>query len=384
MSDIIWENYWWENIAGASHTVSDVANHLALGQSIALFVPEDLPWRHSMRSAVESLFRKINSSDSVFFKTLDVNDEFDSESQISRFILKKYCRDEDTILGFREKGKKSIYEYIKKNGVLNNQIIWIKGIPKSDEAEWIDFCIQYNSSSLEAGLFVLELREKPHSIESSNIYSTVYSEYISKNDLQLFNSLQTNELQVNDKWKSYITSLVTELCVTDAELATELIACTNFKEEEPIDVLGRLSEDYPFYLRGKDADSDHILNLIRLSDTQAISHRIWKAQLQSLFPLIELERFSFIAEYEEQITSIIEQRSPEQYNEPLTNPYDAEWGTIVYWNKHQDINGHYWLYIPEEEKRTRIRLLHECRNNIAHASICTLPQIIELIDKPVF
>lgn len=41
----------------------------------------------------------------------------------------------------------------------------------------------------------------------------------------------------------------------------------------------------------------------------------------------------------------------------------------------------YMLYIPDEIDRDRIRFLHECRNSIAHISICEPEQVRKLLDK---
>lgn len=69
-----------------------------------------------------------------------------------------------------------------------------------------------------------------------------------------------------------------------------------------------------------------------------------------------------------------------QYGERLTSPQDVELGTLVYLMGSRDREGLYRLYIPQERTRERIRLLHGCRNQIAHMKCCGVQQVRRLLE----
>lgn len=70
-----------------------------------------------------------------------------------------------------------------------------------------------------------------------------------------------------------------------------------------------------------------------------------------------------------------------QFGVELTDYIDVEFGTLCYMMKHRDDQtGNYLLYISDEKLRERINFLHDCRNNLAHATECTVEQVCGLLD----
>ena len=59
---------------------------------------------------------------------------------------------------------------------------------------------------------------------------------------------------------------------------------------------------------------------------------------------------------------------------------DVELGSLCYMMKQKSNMGIYMLYIPDEDEREWISFLHECRNQLAHASCCSTEQVVRLID----
>ncbi|MBQ5759741.1 MAG: hypothetical protein IIV92_06485 [Schwartzia sp.] len=135
-----------------------------------------------------------------------------------------------------------------------------------------------------------------------------------------------------------------------------------------------------FLRRGKDGSSKHILWYYRSGKLSEIEHRIWAAQVQVLFPVIEIERVSLIQKYKTEIQNVLDSDYIEQYHEQLTNALDTELGTLCYLMSRKE-DGMYILYIPDEGDRKRIKFLHDCRNKLAHAVCCSPGQIYELLGK---
>ena len=95
--------------------------------------------------------------------------------------------------------------------------------------------------------------------------------------------------------------------------------------------------------------------------------------------MIELERVELIGRYERQIREVLASGGITQYNQILQEPMDVELGTLSYLMGAKMEDGFYALYIPSEEDRKRIRFLHTCRNQLAHASCCTPEQVEQLL-----
>jgi hypothetical protein len=169
------------------------------------------------------------------------------------------------------------------------------------------------------------------------------------------------------------------LCDTDAEVSEHLLQDVNFSDESPVEGLRRIASRPEFARRGQEPQSDHILQHIRNGSLSEIERRIWSAQVQTLFPIIEMERVDIIKRNFTAIKEALEQEVITQYCEEITNPYDVELGTLCYLMARRGADGYYLLYIPDEALRNRVRFLHECRNLLAHAECCSPAQVTELL-----
>lgn len=379
MLDMVWEEFWWNNITGAHVVVSKVANALLENSIIVLSVPSDLPWRHSMRSSIHSAFQEKNNSRDVVIEPIDIVDDNPERIEAGKFILQRYapsavCR------GYREKSKVSIQEYITQKEVIKNRIIWVKGLTEKTAEEWIKFCKGFSPKSVEDGLFVLEVHGKVSMSELKNLRYIDFAECVSSYDVQVFNSFILDaQNQYADMWKKYISTVAALVCEVDAEVSEILLRLVDFKSETAIEGIKRISEFPDFARRGAERDSKHVLWYYRNNKIAELEHRIWSAQVQILFPIIELERVRIINDWEETIRTVLKNNSVLQYGEVITEPMDVELGTLCYMLGHRVSNDLYMLYIPDEAERNRIRFLHDCRNSLAHVSCCSPTQVLELL-----
>lgn len=70
-----WEEFWWNHITGPNVVVSSVVSALLNGKMVVLKVPSDLPWRHSMRSAVHTAFSERSDCSDVVTELIDLRNE---------------------------------------------------------------------------------------------------------------------------------------------------------------------------------------------------------------------------------------------------------------------------------------------------------------------
>ena len=187
----------------------------------------------------------------------------------------------------------------------------------------------------------------------------------------------------SDLWKKYISTTAAMVCNVDAEVSELLIRDVDFRKESAINGIARIAGMPEFSRRGAEAGSEHILWLYRNKKMEELKHRIWASQVQVLFPVIEVERIEIIERYRDAINKALTDNYITQYGEQITDPMEAELGSLCYMMSHRqdgDVNI-YMLYIPDETYRERIRFLHECRNLLAHVSICEPEQVRRLLDK---
>ena len=373
-----WEEFWWNHITGPNVVVSSVVSALLNGKMVVLKVPSDLPWRHSMRSAVHTAFSERSDCSDVVIELIDLRNENARQMQPGRFILDRFAT--PTISrGYREKSKVTVQDYISAKDIIKNRIVWIKGIDPDVAGEWIRFCRGFSQRSAAQGLFVLEVNENTSVTETNLLRVINFSDCVSNYDVQLFNSFVLgNQKQYSDGWKKYIAVCTAAICGVDAEISQTMLQSLDFRVESPLEGIRQIDQMPDFMRRGENG-SNHVLWHYRNGDLALLEHRLWSAQVQVLFPMIELERVELIGRYERQIREVLASGGITQYNQILQEPMDVELGTLSYLMGAKMEDGFYTLYIPSEEDRKRIRFLHTCRNQLAHASCCTPEQVEQLL-----
>ena len=345
-----------------------------LNQMVILEVPGDLPWRYQMRSTIELMFRRNAASEKFQFSMIDAIDEC-GDTEPGRFLLDRYCTSRETRNGYRSGSKKTIQQYLIEHKVLHDSVIWIKGMDSKQAKTWIKFCRDYNSNAVEDGLFVLEVHDFPETSYTQGFKAIKFDTFVSSYDVQLLNSfILDNRTHYSNIWKKYVSTVAATLCGNDAEISAELLDIMDFKTQNPIDGLKLIEEGGQYSSRGADKGSSHVLAFLRKENYEELSRRIWTAQVQVLFPSIELERIEIINRYFEDIQEVLDREVVTQYDEILSKPRDVEIGTLDYLVKSFKIR------MPVESDRQRIHFLHYCRNELAHMGCLPYENVVKLID----
>lgn len=385
-----WAKYWWETITGPKTLTAAVANDLCIRGSVCLLVPHDLPWRNDMRAAVENELHRKAMMDDFIVTFIDVADDCPDVTDVGHFLLERFA--EQTVkLGYRK--RETIQQYLAKNAVLEKRVLWIKGMNCVQEKAWLKFCAGYTAIGEKDGRFVLEIRNSENETERKNLSVVKYSEKVNSYALSLLNSiyLNQNNSQYSEIWQQYCAEMCATLCDTDAELSIALMQKTDFRMRDPLESLKELSEDDDFWRRGE-ANEKHVLNRVRSGDTKTLNTLIWKAQLQVLFPLVEMERNALLLAYRDELDLAIHEQyldyskqSPRrihQFGEVLEDVNDIELGTLHRMTRLRKFTSQeqYLFYLPDDSARNRLELLHDVRNNLAHGKPCTVEQVNAFID----
>lgn len=375
---------WWEEITGPSRLVRDIAGTLLEPSSVLLQVPGDLPWRSRMRSAVEGALREADMN--LLVSYIDCESERGGEGaamDVPRFLLSRYASPE-VKNGYRVSSGRSIHQYIREQGILQNRVIWVKGMTAGDDRSWLDFCRNYRPKHCGDGLFVIESYRED--LRASGVRTMRYAGHVSRYDALLFNSMMVSlgrNASDSLERKQYIAAAASLLCGKDVELSGMLLEEADLAGEDPIEALCRVART-PYFSRRMEADTldgSHPFVFIRSGREREMEHVLWKAQLQALFPLLEMERIALVERYEREIREGLFMRywdferqaayRIKQYNEYLDDPQDAELGTLYRMNHlRQEANQSLFLLFLESRDRERLELIYQMRNRLAHSKVC--------------
>lgn len=389
-----WSEFWWTSITGPRNLCDAVSRALYNKSNVCLIVPDDLPWHDEMRACIETGIHQLPDMDTFYVEFIDVEDDCSDTTDIGRYLLERYA---SPMVAAGYRGREKIQNFIRDNHVLDNRILWIKGLQPDREKKWLQFCRDCVPVNDCDGRFVLETRWTDKEYECRNMAVIRYYDMINHYDLSLFNSIYLNKERrtYSPIWQQYAAVVCSLLCNTDAETSQAFMEKCDFSSEEPFSGMRIVAADAMCQRLAENNDA-HIISLVCQENMSAINNQIWKAQLQVLFPLIEIERVSFIERYREQIREALSEKYYDfgtkrsqiiyQFGEIINNPNDAELGTIYRMTKlkREADSTQYLLYIPSEQSRSRIELLRDLRNALAHGDSCPFEKVAEFINGHSF
>ena len=374
MQDFSPENFWWRNITGPSAMINAAEDALSEGYSIILGVPAFTSWADTMRSILHG-----NLSGGDIYITM-INADSECPGTAEDFLLSKY----DTNRKFRSR-LSTVQEFFVRNNSLKNHIFWVHNFrDKTQVSDWLNFCAKYPSDSAAKGLFILDT-EYENLRPSGRMRAVNFSDYAESYDTMIFASFlldakEYSRPQYNRNWKHYISSLAAMLCGSDAEVAESLIRSADFTVYEPYDALAMIADDFS----GRSNDSKHILGMLRNNDEAAIMSRIWTAQVQVFFPMIELARVRIIRGNDELAGRI---QFALSYLESHGSPMIQSDGKTVTELEDIDIGGLFHLVCRANMIKTDdvmlkeyISILRSFRNSLAHMTPCRADEVRELLD----
>ena len=131
-------------------------------------------------------------------------------------------------------------------------------------------------------------------------------------------------------------------------------------------------------------EGNHILNLLRNEDEDAVMNRIWTAQVQIFFPMIELARVKILKENDELRGRIAFALS---YMELHGFPMTQSDGRTVTDPEDLDIGGLFHILCKSNMIKMNdvmlneyVSILRTFRNSLAHMTPCRVDTVRELLD----
>ena len=366
------EDLWWKDIAGAAAYIEDLTDTLNGNRIPVLCSADGLPWPETMQAQVQEALRSGSGNSDLMVLPIDRHeDPAPVEACLAGYIPRR-LRD-----CYRGSSAQGLAVFFRREGCLRNKILWVRCPDEKDLQEWLTFFELYGPSSPETGGCVLEFTGSPRpDVRKKLARALPYADYVSRHDVQLFASLLSRQSDAGRKmpgvWKEYAAAVAARLCETDAEFAAALLEDVDFRHVQPdLEKLEALAEAHGF--RREAASAGHITYHILNGDREEITRRIWAAQVQVLFPLIELETSDIVHRFEKEIAEALQAEKVEQYGNRITDIGDVEIGTLYYMmtTRRKSDKESYLFYVREESLREKITDLHEFRNRLAHGKLCS-------------
>jgi hypothetical protein len=368
MDSNAFEIYWWEQITSAYDFVRATVTASRECKIPVLLVPNDLPWRYSMRCVMQACVVKDGFQLGV--ETIDVLDKNKQNLAPGSFLLDMLG--DDT---YRRNSRHTIQQHILNNSLMQGKLLWIKGISETNVDQWLEFCNGFKIDQRKRGMIIVEIPFDKDLSQYENLEAIRYESFIRDYSVHLFIGYVLDDKGYDERWRNYVSMLISTLCKKDVEIACRLALDYDFKVVRIEEALRKIAADERFARRG--CSEDHILNLVRNNKNEKIERLIWTAQMQTLFPMMEIERIKWVEQYFAEIDSVIKKRGITVVGEKnkIANPYEAELKHLYELYKYG--------YLDQrrvDKKENRLKLMYDCRNDLAHLHVCTHEKVFALLN----
>ena len=376
---------WWENVTGPLQMVSALEYALQDGKSVILRHPGFLPWQDMLRDLTHGV------TDTIVIDQTVKKDEI--IPKILKQFPQKYAISCPPVY-------KNQVEFVKSQHIFQGSTIWINVQDKASTDQIIRFVSDYRGDDYDQyGAFVLAVpMETVIPTVSDRVEVICYQDYVRSRSLRLFSSLLVEDMPgIPGNMREYAATVIASVCAPDPELIPALMEAMEVSCEMPDEALHRMWEDGQFQNLDRNLSNlrSHPFALFQKGASEVFQDRIWRAQLQTLFSEIEVERTDIVKAHYSDIQEALHTQYWDKKRKKfcyitdpvnhciIDDPYDAEIGVLafmltVYRDKEETEK--LW-YLPEPETRERIGFLRMCRNSLAHITPCSPDSVARLLEK---
>ena len=330
---------WWEQIGGSIRFIDEVVKAMEDEHSLILQVPHGLPWKEQFYSCVD-IRASAFASDRQLRRF-----QWKSHEDPGTFILNNMCPKNIQVNYFPGQSLAAYLGSIE-DLVLCDCYVWISDITDwNDIHKWADFICAYNEAASVLQRKAVFIIEECSEINNARKLDTVPFK-IEEYNCKVF-CLEYASALHNTRVPLYQAELAQALGGRNPELSAQLLNTGEELLEEPMIVVetvlnkARDSQGAAFKLAGK----------------VALESSICKANMMTLYPILEQVRISCVAQHEDQLRKFLPIKNSN--GETITEPFDLELGGLNY----------IMSYTPNlfnHDEAEQLRVCREVRNVIAH------------------
>lgn len=356
--------FWWQDLTGPTSLITSIVETIQQGKAPLLVLPQTLPWRGHFSYLVQKELSNCYNTDFQMIKSQEKGLSLPEkkEDMVPYFMaLFPDC-------GFRTRHK-SLPEYFIQKKILENKILWFSPLSEEQFKLFRDFIKEFSSS--DQGIFILEMDEshtRETVINGSN--ALTYRTHVTPYDLQLLCQMYlANKRTYPPSWKGYITSLLGNICDLDVEMMMNALESVNLSTVDPIHLFREEEGEIVFL------PPDEMEALPNETLSPLVESRIWKAQIQVLFPLLEMLRYQLITIGGQDLEDLVfDYLQDLKQSTTIENAYDLEIGTLHYLLSQKS----YYFQNTGFNYREIVGFIRTCRNLLAHRQCMSQEQISTL------
>lgn len=362
------ESVWFKSVSGNVSLINTIRTSINDGKSVVLCVPRDLPWRSSLREYIDDLEGYYCDS------AVDYKEEIDGQD-LKNFLLENY-----TVDGGDSYRNQDFFEYYEKNQKEKECIIWLKGIPEERQDEVIKFCAEYMRKIKNATPIVVEVNKLPQQKQGDRIKVIEWEKCISAHDLLTYGNLAVGNVEgLSMSQKQYIANACMEIFGYDVEIFSYVLQNEELFQKllrgEIMEVLQELA--YVYDQRGE--EEGHILYSYKHEQQKKIFQKLWRTQLKTFFPAIELYRANYIEKNMNKLQAQLQKKEyvgeVEGKKIRIENAEEIEIGLL----RTVSFEGG----IASKEEYYEMSLYREVRNDLAHIHSVTVEKMEKLWESSI-
>ena len=349
------DQVWWGRVPNAMAFIQNVTESLLAEKSVLIQSEQSMPWHDTMVDQIkESVMQKDSS------KRFEVIRHTDDPGP---YLLNEFCKAEKRA-AYRP--TKSFARFLAESDdiVLHSRYLWVYPESAEDLDKWTAFASEYikeRGKNKETAVFIFEWQGEKTKGSRKGIRSVSFDDYINEYDRMVFSMLASSSVKGALVIKNYLAELASNIAGNDIEL---LASCLQRHAEflrDPYTVVREIadteyrSDGSAYYYSGTIED---------------IEQCIWKAQIKTMYPLIEEFRGIFVEKHTVAISKELPISS--SYGETYDDPKDVELGTLVYMADNGKI-------LLNSIDYFRLKKFKDARNRLSHLNVLSVDEIRELI-----
>lgn len=350
----VWaEKMWWDDTANPRKFKNEVVNQLMSSRSMLVTIPSDLPWKMRLIGKIsEELYSEAHN-------LVILENNADPETG----LLSRYFPESVRIL-YRPPYSLGRFMAEQDKTVLHTKDIFILLTDGTIQEKWIYVIreyLKYRKKQDTAARFLIFSETKPNSTSSSFLEKLNYGDYVKSFDAESFASALAASSSVQEWTMPYLSKL---LC---------------FLSDRKPEVMAELSSQAEKLLHDPASCKELLLDQkLDLTDSD-IEQRIWKAQVQTIFPALEELRSRIISKYYTDLQLALSKNDfhDRLTGEAITSPQDLELGHIT------ALTGMSDTFILAKADLDLVYKAKEARDSLAHLKPLEWDEIPVLQEKEV-
>lgn len=348
--------FWWSQVAGPATLVRESVRVLVARGSVLLSLPPEVPFEDDFDAQMRLELTTFADTRELVVERMGA-----TGADVVASVLER--ADEAARNRYRP-AREPFCDYARRKGILRGRVLWVEPADEPALDAWLAFADAWRPTEPGEGLVLVAFRGALPEAHAGREGLVAYDRQVGPRSLALFCAVLMDDpahADLSERCRLYASSLVARLSLDRPDVARSLAD----------DVVATL------------VDPGRALHALerpgaRTADDE-IATRVWQAQVESLFGILEQERLEFVERHEEELGRILARGGVTgRFGRGFETPMDLELGDLVWLAtsapKGMRVRG------ASAQELAHLRLLRDCRNLIAHHKPCPPSKVSRLLE----